>query len=73
MLKGLEYGFNEPESGFVWSTFNFGMSFDPRYEYVVLQLYYQHERVAFYYPIARRAEDAHTRYTMATISAPGDR
>jgi capsular polysaccharide biosynthesis protein/SAM-dependent methyltransferase len=39
----LQYGFNEPENGFVWSTFAFGMRFSPKARRVLLSAHYVHE------------------------------
>lgn len=39
----IQYGFNEPESGFVWSTFAFGLRFSPKARRVLLFAHYLHE------------------------------
>ena len=39
----LDYGFNEPEEGFVWSTFSFGMRFKPNARRAIISAYYQYE------------------------------
>jgi SAM-dependent methyltransferase len=39
----LDYGFNSPEAGFVWSSFSFGMRFRAGGEQALLAAYYPHE------------------------------